>query len=60
MRKTFQVGGYGVNKLGLTLGIHYTITTTSESKAREMALWAADAGGYKHVRITSVKEASHE
>lgn len=56
MRKTYQASGYGTNKRGHTVGISYTLTATSENKARDMALALAAAGGYKHVRIMTVTE----
>lgn len=59
MHKAFEVRGHGVNLLGLTMNLCYTLTTTSEARAREMAAWVADAGGYTHVCITSVEEVAH-
>lgn len=57
MRKTFQIDGYAVNKRGLTVGIHYTMTSTSPETAKATAQLLAQKGGYKHVRINSVREA---
>ncbi|MFX2612037.1 hypothetical protein [Enterobacter mori] len=60
MRKTYQVNGYGTNKRGHTVGICYTLTATSEDKARETAQRLAAAGGYKHVSIRQVSEVRHD
>ena len=56
MRKTFQIDGYAVNKRGNTVGIHYTMTSTSPETAKSTAQLLANKGGYKHVRITRVQE----
>ncbi|MCQ6967823.1 hypothetical protein MRO90_19050 [Escherichia coli] len=37
MRKTFQIDGYAVNKRGNTVGIHYTMTSTSPETAKSTA-----------------------
>lgn len=60
MRKTYQVNGYGTNKRGHTVGICYTLTTTSEEKARDMAQRVAAAGGYKHISILQVVEVKND
>jgi hypothetical protein len=59
MRKTYQVTGYAVNRRGHTVGIHYTLTATSESAARSTAQQLATEGGYNHIRITLVQEAGN-
>ncbi|VAS78830.1 Uncharacterised protein [Klebsiella pneumoniae] len=56
MRKTFQIDGYAVNRRGHTVGIHYTMTSTSQETAKSTAQLLAQRGGYKHVRITRVQE----
>ncbi|HFU6515539.1 TPA: hypothetical protein ACGPDV_000934 [Klebsiella pneumoniae] len=56
MRKTFQIDGYAVNQRGHTVGIHYTMTSTSPETAKSSAQLLAQQGGYKHVRITRVQE----
>lgn len=56
MRKTFQIDGYAVNRRGHTVGIHYTMTSTSPETAKSTALLLAHKGGYKHVRINFVRE----
>ncbi|CAH3354926.1 TPA: hypothetical protein ACTY1G_003586 [Klebsiella michiganensis] len=56
MRKTFQIDGYAVNQRGHTVGIHYTMTSTSPDTAISSAQLLAQQGGYKHVRITRVQE----
>ncbi|HDS5695590.1 TPA: hypothetical protein QHX42_000082 [Klebsiella pneumoniae subsp. pneumoniae] len=56
MRKTFQIDGYAVNQRGHTVGIHYTMTSTSPDAAKSTAQLLAQQGGYKHVRITRVQE----
>lgn len=58
MRKTYQVNAYGTNKRGHTVGICYTLTATSEDKARDAAQQIAAAGGYKHVSIMQVTTVS--
>lgn len=60
MRKTFQIDGYAVNKRGLTVGIHYTMTSAGPETAKATAQLLAQKGGYKHVRINSVREAKNE
>ncbi|MBL5920616.1 hypothetical protein I7V28_05675 [Lelliottia amnigena] len=59
MRKTFHVAGYGVNKRGHTVGIHYTLTSASADEARTTAQQLAQAAGYKHVRITFIQGAQN-
>lgn len=59
MRKTFQIDGYAVNKRGLTIGIHYTITSTDSETAKTTAQLLARKGGYKHIRINFVREAKN-
>lgn len=56
MRRTFQIDGYAVNKRGNTIGIHYTLTSTSPDAAKDTALLLARKGGYKHVRLNFVRE----
>lgn len=56
MRKTFQIDGYAVNQRGHTVGIHYTLTSTSPDTAKSTAQLLAQQGDYKHVRITRVQE----
>ena len=56
MRKTFQIDGYAVNRRGHTVGIHYTMTSTSPETAKSTVQLLAHKGGYKHVRINFVRE----
>lgn len=56
MRKTFQIDGYAVNRRGHTVGIHYTLTSSSPDTAKSTAQLLAQQGGYKHVRINFVRE----
>lgn len=60
MFKTFQIVGYGTNKRGHTVGIHYMLAATSADAAKEIALRTAVQGGYKHIRFTTVEEVSHD
>lgn len=59
MRKTFQIDGYAVNRRGHTVGIHYTLTSTSPDTAGSIAQLLAQKGGYKHVRINFIQEVRH-
>lgn len=56
MRKTFQIDGYAVNRRGHTVGIHYTMTSTSPETAKSTAQLLAQKGGYKHIRINFIRE----
>ncbi|MFB5951566.1 hypothetical protein [Klebsiella pasteurii] len=59
MRKTFQIDGYAVNRRGHTVGIHYTMASTSPETAKSTAQLLAQQGGYLHVRINFVREVNH-
>ncbi len=41
---------------GHTVGIHYTMTSTSPETAKSTAQLLAQKGSYKHVRITRIRE----
>ncbi|MDI9803992.1 hypothetical protein [Citrobacter koseri] len=56
MIKTFQVYGFAVNKRGHTVGIHYTLTSTTPDEAKSAAQLLALRGGYKHIRIHFARE----
>ncbi|HCL9398046.1 TPA: hypothetical protein ACTNZT_004881 [Escherichia coli] len=58
MRKTFHIDGYAVNRRGHTVGIHYTMASTSPETAKSTAQLLAHKGGYKNVRITRIQEAA--
>ncbi|HBB6758752.1 TPA: hypothetical protein JD366_002616 [Citrobacter amalonaticus] len=60
MRKTFQAYGFAVNRRGHTVGIHYTLTSTSYDDAKSAAHLLAQQEGYKHIRINFVREVSHD
>ena len=60
MLKTFQIDGYAVNKRGNTVGIHYTLTSTTPDDAKLAAQLLAQQGGYKHIRINFVREVSND
>lgn len=56
MRKTFQAYGFAVNKRGHTVGIQYTLTSTTSGEAKSSAELLARQEGYKHIRINFVRE----
>ncbi|SAW45413.1 Uncharacterised protein [Klebsiella pneumoniae] len=56
MRKTFQIDGCAVNRRGYTVGIHYTMTSTSPETAKSTAQLLAHRGGFRNVRISCVRE----
>ncbi|EKS3671552.1 hypothetical protein QL374_004207 [Salmonella enterica] len=59
--KTFRVNGWGVNKRGLTVGINYDVTATSDRNAVAEANRLATTNGLKHIRIVYVREGvSHD
>lgn len=60
MRRTFQIDGYAVNKRGNTVGIRYTMISTSPDTAKSTAQLLAQQGGCKHVIINFVREVRHE
>lgn len=59
--RTFRINGRAVNKRGLTVGINYDVTATSDRNAVAEANRLATANGLKHIRIVYVREGvSHE
>ncbi len=56
MRKTFQIDGYAVNRRGHTVGIHYTMISTSPETAKSTAQIFANRGGFRNVYINCVRE----
>lgn len=60
MLKNYQAYGFAVNKRGHTVGIHYTLTSTTPDEAKLAAQLLAQQEGYKHIRINFVREANHE
>lgn len=60
MLKTFQVYGFAVNKRGHTIGIKYTLTSTTPDEAKSAAQLLAQQGGYKHIRINFAREVSND
>lgn len=54
--KTFRINGRAVNKRGLTVGINYDVTATSDRNAVAEANRLATANGLKHIRIVYVRE----
>ncbi|EBQ4836482.1 hypothetical protein T061_17105 [Salmonella enterica subsp. arizonae] len=60
-RKTFRINGRAVNKRGLTVGINYDVTATSDRNAVAEANRLATTNGLKLIRIVYVREGvSHE
>lgn len=59
MRKTFQIDGCAVNRRGYTVGIHYTMTSTSPETAKSTAQLLAHRGGFRNIRISYVREVRH-
>ncbi|EBW2619872.1 hypothetical protein DIR59_13585 [Salmonella enterica subsp. enterica serovar Muenchen] len=55
-RRTFRINGRGVNKRGLTVGINYDVTATSDKDAVAEASRLATINGLKHIRIVYVHE----
>ncbi|AXD69892.1 hypothetical protein ABC356_002532 [Salmonella enterica] len=55
-RRTFRINGRGVNKRGLTVGINYDVTATSDKDAVAEASRLAIINGLKHIRIAYVHE----
>ncbi|EAN8506663.1 hypothetical protein GNM54_14015 [Salmonella enterica] len=54
--RTFRVNGWGVNRRGLTVGINYDVTATSDRNAVAEANRLATTNGLKHIRIVYVRE----
>ncbi|EJX4580348.1 hypothetical protein OFY30_003174, partial [Salmonella enterica] len=54
MLKVFQCDGYAVNKRGLTKGVHYTVTATSNISAAVLAARLAEKEGYSFININHV------
>ncbi|EGL4347730.1 hypothetical protein R6Z80_003368 [Salmonella enterica] len=59
MLKVFQCDGYAVNKRGLTKGVHYTVTATSNISAAVLAARLAEKEGYSFININHVREVSY-
>lgn len=59
--RTFRINGRAVNKRGLTVGINYDVTATSDRNAVAEANRMATTNGLKHIQIVYVREGvSHE
>lgn len=59
--RTFRINGRAVNKRGLTVGINYDVTATSDRNAVAEANRLATTNGLKLIRIVYVREGvSHE
>lgn len=59
--RTFRINGRAVNKRGLTVGINYDVTATSDRNVVAEANRMATTNGLKHIRIVCVREGvSHE
>ncbi|EAY3715488.1 hypothetical protein FGS56_10410 [Salmonella enterica] len=54
--RTFRINGRAVNKRGLTVGINYDVTATSDRNAVAEANCLATTNGLKHIRIVYVRE----
>lgn len=54
--RTFRINGRAVNKRGLTVGINYDVTATSDRNAVAEANRLATTNGLKHIRIVYVRE----
>ncbi|ECZ2621323.1 hypothetical protein F7287_05950 [Salmonella enterica] len=59
MLKVFQCDGYAVNKRGLTKGVHYTVTATSNISVAVLAARLAEKEGYSFININHVREVSY-
>ncbi|EKA8883111.1 hypothetical protein OMO56_003405 [Salmonella enterica] len=59
MLKVFQCDGYAVNKRGLTKGVHYTVTATSNVSTAVLAARLAEKEGYSFININHVREVSY-
>lgn len=59
MLKVFQCDGRAVNKRGLTIGVHYTVTAMDSASATALAMHQATKEGYSFIKINYVREVSY-
>ncbi|ECF5936649.1 hypothetical protein FNI43_17275 [Salmonella enterica subsp. diarizonae] len=54
--KTFRINGRAVNRRGLTVGINYDVTATSDKEAVAEVIGLTTVKGFSHIRIVLVRE----